>query len=330
MKRVISFNYLPIFLAIILYLLIFWVRWNQGGWDLKLDLFPSLRTNLDKQIALYLPSPQAELLSGILLGENKNLPVGLKLGLRDTSTLHIVVASGQNLSIVAGFLFFLVGFIKRKLAIILSLVAVIFYCLLTGMQVPILRAAIMVIIGFWGQLAGRERQTPWILGVTVALMLLINPTWLTSISFQLSVLSTAGVVIMSQILLDKLKFLPELIKQDLAVSFSAQVLVFPVIAQNFHQLSLVALPANLLVLWTITPVMILGTIFLIFSYIIPPLAWLLGLILNAFLSYFVYIIQFFGHLPWTWAYIGEASILVWVGYYLIVVAGLISLKKNMI
>ncbi len=328
MKKVINLNTIPVILAISLYGLIYWLRWQQGGWDIEFNAFNGVRDNLSQQIALYLPSPQAELLSGILLGQNKDLPIGLKLGLRDTSTLHIVVASGQNLSIVAGFLFFMVGLVKRKLAIFMSLGAVVFYCLMTGMQVPILRAAIMVSIGFLGQLSGRERQTWWILLVTTGLMLLINPTWITSISFQLSILATTGVVIVSPIIIEKLKFLPELISQDLAVSFAAQLLVLPVITQNFHQLSLVALPTNMLVLWTITPVMILGTIFLILSFLFPPLAWILSLILNAFLTYFVYIINFFAGVSWSWVYIGEVSMLVWLGYYLIIIAILLGIKNK--
>ena len=104
---------LPIILAILLYILIYLLRWQQGGWDLKFDLFPQIRNGFDQKISQILPSPQAELLSGILLGQNKNLPGRLKLALRDTSTLHIVVASGQNLSMVAGFFLALSGFIKK-------------------------------------------------------------------------------------------------------------------------------------------------------------------------------------------------------------------------
>src|SRR3989304_8503283 len=127
---------LPVILAIILYLLLFIIRYQQGGWDLKWDIFKNLRQDLDQRISRFLPSPQAELLSGILLGQNKNLPAEFRLALRDTSTLHIVVASGQNLSMVAGFFLSLAGLIKRKQAITLNFLAVMHYTLLSGMQVP--------------------------------------------------------------------------------------------------------------------------------------------------------------------------------------------------
>ena len=94
---------LSLILAIFLYILIYILRMQQGGWEPKIDILRTQRKTLDQRISQILPSPQAELLSGILLGQNKSLPGHLKLALRDTSTLHIVVASGQNLSLVAGF-----------------------------------------------------------------------------------------------------------------------------------------------------------------------------------------------------------------------------------
>src|SRR3989344_1104975 len=113
---------LPIVLAILLYILIYFLRLQQGGWEVKLDVFKTQRQTLDKQISKYLPSTQAELLSGILLGQSKDLPITLKLALRDTSTLHIAVASGQNLTIVSAFFLSIAGLIKRRNALILGVV----------------------------------------------------------------------------------------------------------------------------------------------------------------------------------------------------------------
>ncbi len=310
---------LPIILTIILYLLIFWLRYQQGGWDVKTDILKDQRLALDKKISQLLPSPQAELLSGILLGQNKNLPVGLKLALRDTSTLHIVVASGQNLSMVSGFFLGLSGLIKRRNALILGLLAAIFYTLLSGMQVPILRAAIMFSFASIAQFFGRERDGWWVLIVTAGLMLLINPAWITNLSFQLSFLATFGVIVIAPILLRWFGKVP-ILGQDLAVTLAAQVMVTPIIAQNFHQISLVSLITNLLVLWTISFIMILGSLMLLFGS-------LFALITNIFLTYFIYIVQFFASLSFAWEYIGEQIWIVWVGYYLVLAGIMLSLNN---
>ena len=292
---------------------------RQGGWDIRLDLFPEVRHNLDQRIAQMLPSPQAELLSGILLGQNKNLPGRLKLALRDTSTLHIVVASGQNLSMVAGFFLSFSGLIGRKKATALGLLACVFYTLMSGMQLPILRAAIMFTFASLASFFGRVRDGWWVLLVTAALMLLVNPSWITNLSFQLSFLATFGVIVISPILLKFFSKIP-IISQDLAVTIAAQVMVTPIIAQNFHQISLVSVLANILILWTISFIMILGSLMLLFGPIF-------ALLTNILLTYFIYIVQFFASLPFAWEYIGEQIWIIWVGYYL-VLAGIMLLLNN--
>ena len=319
---------LPIFLAVVLYLLIFFIRYQQGGWDLKSDLFRPQREYLDQRISQLLPSPQSALLSGILLGQNKSLPGQLRLALRDTSTLHIVVASGQNLSMVAGFFLSLAGLVKRKHAIILSLFAVVAYTLLSGVQVPVLRAAIMFSLASLAQIFGRQREGWWVLMLTAALMLLINPKWITDLSFQLSFMATFGVVVVAPILLRYLKVLP-IIGQDLAVTLSAQLMVTPVIVQTFHQISLVSLAANALVLWTIPFIMILGGFMIIFSLVWGGIAWIFGLLASVMLTYFIYIVQFFASLSFAWEYLGEQIWVVWVGYYLVLAGILIFLNSSL-
>lgn len=317
---------LPIILSILLYLLIYFLRLQQGGWEVKSDLFKTTRQALDQKISRLLPSPQAELLSGILLGQNKNLPAILKLALRDTSTLHIVVASGQNLSMVAGFFLNLAGLIKRKHAIILSLLAVIFYTLLTGVQVPIVRAAMMFSLASLAQVSGRPRQGWWVLTVTAALMLLINPKWIADLSFQLSFLATFGVVVVAPILLKFLHKIP-IIGQDLAVTLAAQLMVTPIIAVNFHQFSFVSLITNVLILWAVPFIMILGSLMIVFSFIWGTLAWVLSLLTLSLLTYFYYIVEFFASLPFAWEYVGEKVWIVWAGYYLIIGGILLAISK---
>lgn len=321
---------LPFILAIVLYVLIYFLRLQQVGTvnkkfttDTGSGLFTNLRSDLDARIAQFLPSPQAELLSGILIGEQKDLPAHFKLALRDTSTLHIVVVSGQNLTMLAGVFLILAGVIPRKLAISASLLAIIFYTLLTGAQVPVLRAAIMAGASFIAVLVGRQKDGLWVLFVSGGLMLLINPLWIGNLSFQLSFLATFGVVAIAPIILRRLKFLPEILSQDLAVTLSAQLMVTPIIAGSFHQFSIVSVFTNLLVGWTVPFVMILGTIMLAFSYIFSPFAQLVAILTNALLTYFVYMVEFFASLPFAWIYVGNMSWLFWIGYYLIM-AGVIS------
>ncbi|MBI2338380.1 ComEC/Rec2 family competence protein [Candidatus Daviesbacteria bacterium] len=318
---------LPIILAILLYLLIYFLRWQQGGWNPEIDIFKEQRLYLDQKISKILPSPQSELLSGIMLGQNKELPASLRLALRDTSTLHIVVASGQNLSMVAGFFLAFSGLIKRKYVLLLGFGAALIYTILSGTQVPIVRAMIMFTFSSAAQIFGRQRDGVWVLIVTAGLMLLVNPAWILDLSFQLSFLATLGVVAVAPILLKYLKILP-VVNQDLAITLGAQLLVMPVIIQKFHQLSLVSVFTNLLIGWTVPFIMISGLAMIAVSLISSTLAAFAGLIVGAFLNYFIYIVQFFASLPFAWEYVGEQWWVVWVGYYLLVGGILLGISKS--
>lgn len=317
---------LLIVLAIILYLSIYFMRFQQGGWDIKTEVFKEYRQSLDQKISQFLPSPHAELLSGILLGQNKKLPGPLKVALRDSSTLHIVVASGQNLSLVSGFFLALSGLVKRRTALILGLIAAVFYTALTGLQVPVLRAAIMFSFASLAQFFGRKNDGFRILVITAGLMLLVNPAWITDLSFQLSFLATFGVIVVSPILLRRLKSVP-IISQDLAVTLAAQAMVTPVIAQNFHQISLVSLVVNVLVLWTVPFIMIGGVLILILGTVFSLAGQLAAVAVGALLAYFIYIVQFFTQLPFAWEYIGEQVWLVWAGYYMVLTAVMLLLNN---
>lgn len=317
-------NKLPLILAILLYILIYLVRWQQDEWNVDLDLFADIRHSLDVQINTLIPSPQAELLSGIVLGNKKDLPPDLKLALRDTSTLHIVVVSGQNLSLLGGLILSFSGLISRRIAIIAAFLGIFFYTILTGAEIPVLRAAIMVSLTLLAQAYGRQKDAVWVLILSAGLMLLVNPRWILDLSFQLSFLATAGVIIVAPVLLNLLK-LPKLlmlISQDLAVTTGAQLMVMPIIIQSFHQLSLVGIITNLFIGWTVPFIMILGSTMLLFP-LFPPLA----IISQALLTYFIYIVQFFSSFSFAWIYIGEQMWMVWLGYYLILASVMLLLKN---
>ena len=310
-------------LLFFIYSLIYINRSKGEPVEFQISLFIDIRQQLSERIDLLLPSPQAQLLSGILLGEKKDLPGDFKIALRDTSTIHIVVVSGQNLTMLAGFLMYLAGIFHRKTAIIVCILAIILYVLLTGAEIPVLRAALMSFLVFLGTILGRQRDSLWILFISAALLLLINPFWLHELSFQLSFLATFGIIVVSPAILKLLKQFPLFLASDLSVTLGAQLMVIPIIAQSFHQISLVSVIANVLVGWTTPFIMILGTLMLMFSLVFMPIAQFISLILNALLTYFVYIVYFFASLPFAWEYIGSYSLVFWLGYYLLM-AGVVS------
>lgn len=321
-------------LGFIIWLIIFSFRViSIGGLDptyrdSESRVLEPFRESLIRVIDQGLPYPQAPLLAGILLGAQKQLPFGLKEDLKTTATIHMVVVSGQNLSILAGFILVLAPYIGRRKAVLLSLPVIFFYSLLTGFQVPVIRAAVMVILASLGQLLGKEGVGWWVLLLTAALMLLYNPNWLLSISFQLSFLATFAVVVVAPILSTSLWFVPKILREDLAVTLGAQALTLPIIAYNFGQISLVGVLANVFTIWIMPAVMISGFITLLLGSISLFLGIVVGLIPGVLLTYFVYIVQFFASLPLSSLRIGETGWVMWVGYYLMTCSFIVWLRMK--
>lgn len=321
-------------LKLVLFLIAFWIllfsfRVMQiGGIDPiykeeGVQMFLPIRTQLSQKIDSILPFPQSALLSGIILGNQSDLPFSFKKQLQVTSTIHIVVVSGQNLTILAGFVMSLVGLFGRKKTIFLTLFVIVVYSLLTGFGVPVVRAAIMAGLSYTGKLLGREGTGWWILFITAGVMLLYQPNWLLNISFQLSFLATFGVIIVAPVFSEGLKRIPKLIREDLAVTLAAQLMVLPVIAYNFNQISLAGLLANSLVLWTVPVVMISGFAAMIIGFLNSLLGQIIGLLPGILLTYFIYIVQLFSKMPGASFNIGQTGVMLWVGYYL-VLAGVIA------
>ena len=282
--------------------------------------FLPVQQYLTNQVKLLLPEPQQALLAGILLGVQSDLPTSLKQDLQTTSTIHIAVVSGQNLTLLVGFMMSLASLFGRKKTVILSLCVSLIYSLITGLQVPVIRAAIMVDLALIAQLLGRDKESYWILLLTGLAMLIYNPSWILSVSFQLSFLATIGAVIVAPKLGVLLKSVPDLIREDLSVSLAAQALTMPVIAATFHQISLIGVLANMFILWTIGPIMISAILAILISFIFLPLGELLALIPGILITYLIYMVNFFASLPLAAIKVQNVLPIVWLGYYLLLIS----------
>lgn len=287
------------------------------------------RNSLTTILGQYLSNPQSALLAGMVLGVKEDLPSEFKKSLRETSTIHIVVVSGQNLSMLAGFLMGFSRIIGRRKAAALSLIVILFYTFLTGLQIPTIRAAIMVFFGFLAGLFGREKYSLWILSLTGYIMLLYQPDWLNSLSFQLSFLATLAVVKIAPVFEQKLHKIPDILRTDLSVSIAAQLLTLPIIAYNFREISLVGILVNTLILWTVPLIMIFGMIVIFASFISVTLGSLIVFIPNILLTYFTAVVEMFAAMPLDSLKLGQTSIYFWMGYYFLLLGIFTRFRANL-
>ena len=255
----------------------------------------AFREKLSEMFLRNLPYPESDLISGIVLGVKQSLDPQFYQELRLTGTLHIIVASGYNLSVTGEKpVSILAYFIGRKLAIISGFILVWLYVGLVGFEPPVVRAGVMLSFLFLAQLVGKKYDQWRVLIFSGWLMLILDPDLLTSISFQLSLTALLGIML-GRKLFSGLNKIP-LIGKDLAETLSAQLMVTPIIAWHFGRLSWLAPITNALILPLIPWVMALGILGLLFGWI-PFLGQLAILISYPLLWWSISVIGLFSRLP---------------------------------
>ncbi len=255
----------------------------------SLALFGQMRDRVANGFQQALPSPFHEVLGGLVLGSHAiPLDKEVRHAFIDTGMIHILAASGMNVAIIAGVSLFgfkgllqLLRFANRRLnpkrnkkglgllssenaeatAIILTMLCVLLYAGMTGLPPSILRAGGMIELALFLKLLNREARPLTILSVCVLIICLLDPFILGNIGFQLSVLSSLGLVLMIPPLSRWLSpWIGSHLAGGLLVPIVAQWWVFPLTVYYFNQFPLHAIPLNIFAAYLITPLTMLGFI----------------------------------------------------------------------
>lgn len=272
-----------------------------------------------------LPRDLSGLMLGIVFGIKQNLSKDFLDNLKTAGVMHVIAASGMNVTMTAGFIFYLFSLIlKRQLAIAASVLGILFYAFLAGFEASIVRASIMGIIAFSSQILGKQHYSFYALFLTGFSMLFVAPKYLFDIGFQLSFASTLGILFIPKVF----SKLQNAFSEGFLTTISAQVATLPILLASFGTYSIWSVIANTLVLWTVPFLMILGGIAAIISFIFEPIASIFLYLCLPLLFYFVKIVSFFGSLRGN-IVLQTFPLQFGVAYYLLLVSFLLFyLKRN--
>jgi len=260
----------------------------------------SWRMKLVGVAAKNLPEPESALVLGVVLGYKSSLSREFYQSLVNSGTVHMIVASGYNIMVVAGLslsLFLL--FFSRRWASVLAIGVMIFYVILTGGEVSVMRAALMGSLVFVGAVLGRGAKAWWSLTLAAWLMLMVDPSIIGSISFQLSVAATFGVTVLAPYFKKRLAesgaSLAGLVeKLDLTTSISALLLTWPIIWFHFGRGSLISLVSNAVILPLVPLLMAFGGLMLASGILFGPIATVISWPTYALAHLVVLLVRVFG------------------------------------
>lgn len=260
-----------------------------------LSFVTGIRARIVRVFQHYLPPDQAALLLGIVFGVREGISEELNEVFRSTGVLHVVAASGANIALVGGFcMLFFDGIGSRRFQVILVMGCIGFYALLSGGEVSIVRASLMAGFAYSGGILGRQYSALFGLSFAAYVLLFINPLIWSDVGFLLSLTSTLGIILM-QVPLHKVfslgrSFLPI---EDFSTSISATLGTVPVLLFFFLSYPVLSVFINMLVLWTVPYLMILGGVGALFALISDVMAAPFLYLSLPLLSYFLWIVKIF-------------------------------------
>lgn len=276
---------------------------NMLNFPLKsaLAILISFRQNIITLFEKTLPPASSSLLLGIVFGIKEGMPKDFAENVRIAGVMHIIAASGMNITMVGGFLSAVFAvFFRRQIALLASIAGILLYAVMAGLEPSIIRAAIMGILVFSSQITGRQALSLYLLFFAAYAMLFISPELISDIGFQLSFISTLGLLYIKP-LFEKggLKRVVEksIVGEDITTTVSAQLAALPILLVNFGSYSLWSVVVNALVLWTIPILMVLGGIGALIGIFIQPLGQIFLYLSLPFLLYMEKMVSFFADAP---------------------------------
>jgi competence protein ComEC len=245
-----------------------------------------------------LGSPLGPLLSAIVLGNRAvDLPYDVRDGFARVGLAHAIAVSGFHVSLVLGFVMVLTRRLSARFQFLTGVIALGGFVWLTGMQPSILRAALMGVGSLAAIVVRRKVKPIGLLSITAGVLLLIDPTWIWDLGFQLSFLATLGLLSTSEAILRRLQRLPIVLGALIAVPLAATIWTLPLQLYQFGTLAPYSLMTNVITSPLISFVSIGGIFSAMASVAWPAAGSVLAGLLSWPMQWFWSIAQFFGQLP---------------------------------
>ncbi|MGH2940651.1 MAG: ComEC/Rec2 family competence protein [Solirubrobacterales bacterium] len=215
-----------------------------------------------------MPTREAALARGFVLGEDDGLDQGTKEDFIRAGLSHLTAVSGENVTLLALLAMpILAAFgirLRERLVWVIALIAV--YVPLAGSAPSIQRAGVMGVAGLLATLTGRRTSRLYALGLALVATLAINPSVASDVGWQLSFAAVLGILLLAAPIRNRLVARlgggrwRRALAEGIAVTVAATLATAPLIAFVFEELSLTSLVANVLAMPAVAPAMWLGMV----------------------------------------------------------------------
>ncbi|HEY0260956.1 MAG TPA: ComEC/Rec2 family competence protein [Lacisediminihabitans sp.] len=185
-----------------------------------------------RHAASTLPGDGGGLLPGLAIGDTAAVDEGLDEAMKATSLSHLTAVSGANCAVIIALVLLVGGLLglSRGWRMAVSLAVLLGFVVLVTPQPSVLRAAAMATLVLVATFGGRPARGLPVLALTVLVLLAADPWLARSYGFVLSVLATAGLLVLSRPVASLFgRWLPSWLATALAIPVAAQVACQPVL-----------------------------------------------------------------------------------------------------
>lgn len=240
------------------------------------------------------------LIPGMVIGDTAKQSADFKNDMRRAGLTHLVAVSGANFAIVSAFVLWCMQFLFRRIParLLMTAIALAAFIALVRPSPSVLRAAAMAAVA----LIAASRKVPGdslpALGFAMAAVVAIDPWQARDPGFALSVLATAGLLVLAPRITTYLqRWMPEKVASVLAIPLSALALCLPIIVALSGYISPISIVANIIAAPFVAPITIIGFIAALISPLSPPIAHLLLLLVRPFALVITSIARWAAHFP---------------------------------
>lgn len=241
-------------------------------------LLRRLNTSLSYLLKERIGGEAGALSAALLLGNRSFLSEGTELNFRRAGISHLLALSGLHVSVLIGALEGILRKcrIPKRVRVIPVLLCAVGYLLLSGCSPSTLRAVALVSVSYLGFLLGESYDSLTALSVTLAVMLVLMPYAIHDLSLWMSFLAAAGIIIFTPALTERWKIKGKLKKPSfyvrlwrsflgaLSVGVWANLGILLLTAYAFGEISLLSVPATMLLSFPVEGLLILSALSLLF------------------------------------------------------------------
>ena len=220
-----------------------------------------------------LAGQEFQVAGALLLGYVNEIDSRLKSAFAASGTMHILSVSGMHVGIVFLFLETILSFLaKFKYGLFiksfLQIICIWAYAAVTGFSPAVLRASTCLGFLIIGKTIRRKPEMLNVISASVFFLLVMDPSILSDVGFQLSYMAVIGIVLLYKPVYDLYVthlWLPDKIWALVAVSVAAQIATFPLSLYYFHRFPNYFIVSNLIIVPLSNGIILMGILGLVFS-----------------------------------------------------------------